>query len=378
MDNELVRGGGPVGWLLMELRVAQAVVLIRNNPPGVSGAEHARVLARGVRRRDEGLRRRSWELQQELLVARATGGGATEDHASLDPVGSDGGGPGGPDGGSESHDDPLPDAQPPGPPSSLHVDSPPQVDPPDLDLLQALCALQQVRGANRGLETLWLRPGGVSGPVLEGTVCQLLEAVGGVCRYPPRLFPPDLVLRACRVGAGAMDLFCSQTAPPQDFLRRVEGALGELVGALGGGALLLGVQDADWLTECLVLLGGGAMSRSFLIRHILSQISALTDQLWNTFQDPGPAGLDWFPVERYQNASHLLLVLERLLLDSQVAVRVVPGAEPTDFLAHLEGRLFQLSDEFPLFSIYLWKIARLLRSPDLGQATPPVSDTPTW
>lgn len=44
------------------------------------------------------------------------------------------------------------------------------------------------------------------------------------------------------------------------------------------------LQAAEKLTEYLIALGSSSMSESFLIRHILSQISALADQLWQAFQ----------------------------------------------------------------------------------------------
>ncbi|KAM7368270.1 hypothetical protein PAMP_014509 [Pampus punctatissimus] len=42
---------------------------------------------------------------------------------------------------------------------------------------------------------------------------------------------------------------------------------------------------AESLMKCLITLGSSSMSTSLLIRHILSQISALADQLWQAFQD---------------------------------------------------------------------------------------------
>ncbi|CAB1440465.1 unnamed protein product [Pleuronectes platessa] len=72
--------------------------------------------------------------------------------------------------------------------------------------------------------------------------------------------------------------------------------------------------------------------------------------------------LDQFPVDRYHNSCHLFWILEQLLQNSEVPCRVEPGSEQTGFLRHLEQHLLLLSDEFPLFSIYMWRIGSLLTS----------------
>jgi len=36
--------------------------------------------------------------------------------------------------------------------------------------------------------------------------------------------------------------------------------------------------------ECLIALGNSSISKSFLIRHILSEINAVADQLWQASQ----------------------------------------------------------------------------------------------
>lgn len=49
------------------------------------------------------------------------------------------------------------------------------------------------------------------------------------------------------------------------------------------------LQTADRLTQHLLTLGGCSMLRSFLVRHFLSQISAVAEQLWQAYQvSPAP------------------------------------------------------------------------------------------
>lgn len=69
-----------------------------------------------------------------------------------------------------------------------------------------------------------------------------------------------------------------------------------------------------------------------------------------------------FPLVQYQNSFHLFWTVETLLQSCQVPYRVALGSDHTGFLAHLERRVFLLSEEFPLFSLYMWRIGGLLTS----------------
>ncbi|AWP20467.1 putative meiosis-specific protein MEI4-like [Scophthalmus maximus] len=75
-------------------------------------------------------------------------------------------------------------------------------------------------------------------------------------------------------------------------------------------------------------------------------------------------GLDKFPLDRYRNSCHLFRILEELLRTSPAPRRVEVGPEESGFLTQLEQRVFPLSDEFPLFSIFMWRIGGLLTSSD--------------
>ncbi|KAK5879624.1 hypothetical protein CesoFtcFv8_022723 [Champsocephalus esox] len=70
-----------------------------------------------------------------------------------------------------------------------------------------------------------------------------------------------------------------------------------------------------------------------------------------------------FPVDEHQNSCYLFWVVEYLLQDSDIPMRLEEATEKTVFLRHLE-RAFQLSDEFPLFVICMWRIRSLLTAAD--------------
>ncbi|KAM8726157.1 meiosis-specific protein MEI4 isoform 3-T3 [Acanthopagrus schlegelii] len=306
-----LQGASQADWFVTKVKVALAVAILKTKPSGVSGREYVEALARKLESRDEGWKHKAEELQQEvlrlrqeLLIARATSSARSSAEAAGPDVMMEGSEDlFGPESvrpntdlqlGSDSETpelfplDPQPtiiSPQPPTPPLSSHRASPGgKAIQAHAQFLQSLCSLHRVKGNDRGLESLWFRPDDDAGSVLVDSVCQLLDSIVAACRDPPLLGPCDLILQACQVAAQAMDLFCSQRLPSVEFMRRVEGSLRELTGMLLHWNQLSRLQAAENLTEYLIALGSSSMSKSFLIRHILSQICALADQLWQAFQ----------------------------------------------------------------------------------------------
>lgn len=89
--------------------------------------------------------------------------------------------------------------------------------------------------------------------------------------------------------------------------------------------------------------------------------------------------LRWFPVDQYQNSFYLFGVLDELLQKAEVPFRV--EAEHVGVLRDLERRVFLLSQEFPLFSIRVWSVGRVLRAvtclpqPDAVSRARPTAET---
>uniref|UniRef100_A0A3B4YZ80 Meiosis-specific, MEI4 homolog (S. cerevisiae) n=1 Tax=Seriola lalandi dorsalis TaxID=1841481 RepID=A0A3B4YZ80_SERLL len=320
---------------------AVAVAIIKNTPVGMSGRENAESLACKLRSQDESWKRKAQGLQeevlrlrQEMLIGRVTSDTKSHDGA-VEEVSQDLFGPGCD---SETPEllqlDPQPAASVP-----QHHGTPQEtVLHPHVQFLQSLCALHRVEGNSRGLESLWFSPDEDTGSVLTDSVCQLLDSVVAACRDPPPLGPRDLVLQACQVAARAMDLFCSQRLPSAEFVRRVGESLRELTGML--------------------LHHSNQPSRVSNGVHRDGMFACLT------LQGQEDSGLDTFPVDQYQNSCYLFWIVEELLQKSKVPCRVEVESEQTGFLSHLEQRVFLLSDEFPLFSIYMWRIGGLLTCSD--------------
>uniref|UniRef100_A0A8C4HZ01 Meiosis-specific, MEI4 homolog (S. cerevisiae) n=1 Tax=Dicentrarchus labrax TaxID=13489 RepID=A0A8C4HZ01_DICLA len=315
----------------LRAKVAQAVGVIKSKPSGLSGREYAEVLATKLKIQDEGWKKKAQELQQEVLRLRqellvATATSITKSNNTMDTNSQDLFGPESvaystdlqPDCDSETPELLLPDPEPAVPSPQLHLPSSPHRKAllPHVQFLQSLCALHRVEESSRGLESLWFRPDGGAGLVLVDSVCQLLDSVVAACREPPLLGPTDLVLQACQVAARAMDLFCSQRLPSVEFMRRV------------------------------------------VIRGFCSPNTDFTFQVRESF------GLIKFPMDQYQNSCCLFWILEELLQKSKVPCRVEVGSEQAGFLSHLERRIFLLSNEFPMFSISMWRIGGLLTVSD--------------
>ncbi|XP_032440856.1 meiosis-specific protein MEI4 [Xiphophorus hellerii] len=356
------------------------MAVIRSRPPGVSGRQHGEALGHTLRRQDgtwreqaQALQQEVLRLRQELLVSRATANTnsswETADEAIMEDLSQDLFGPGSPAFG----DDPPPDRDsetpdlllqdlplpPPLSPPPLPPPSRLQSDPwsdallPHMRFLQSLCSLQRLDGSSAALA-----PEGHGGSAASETILLLLDSVAAACGAPTPPGLPDLLPQACRAASRALDLLCSGR-PSADLRRRVEEALRELTRTLLHSRRP--GRAAEKLTESLVALGSSSVSKSFLVCLILSEIDSLAEQLWQTSQVQESSALRTFPLDRYQNSCHLLWVLERLLpgLDSTQRRPELEVAQ-TAFLHRLELRVFLLWDEFPLFSVLMWRIGKLL------------------
>uniref|UniRef100_A0A096MBP6 Meiotic double-stranded break formation protein 4 n=1 Tax=Poecilia formosa TaxID=48698 RepID=A0A096MBP6_POEFO len=371
--NQL-NGSGRVPWRLMKAQVAVAMAVVRSRPPGVSSRQHSEALGCTLRRQDGAWRERAQalqeevlRLQQELLVSRATddtnsswetAGFHLSDEAIMEDLSQDLFGPGSP----AFSADPPPDRDSETPDLLLH--SRLQTDPwsdallPHMRFLQSLCSVQRLDGSS-----VALAPEGHGGSAASETVFLLLDSVAVACRAPLLPGLPDLLPQASRAASRALDLLCCGR-PSLDLRRRLEEALRQLTQMLLHSprpGRIDGLQAAEKLKESLVALGSSSVSKSLLVRLILSEIGSLAEQLWQTSQVQESSALRTFPLDRYQNSCHLLWVLERLLSSPDRAWwRPELEAVQTAFLHRLELLVFLLWDEFPLFSILMWRIGKLL------------------
>lgn len=79
-----------------------------------------------------------------------------------------------------------------------------------------------------------------------------------------------------------------------------------------------------------------------------------------TLQGKESSAPDSFLVYQYENSCYMFWILEQLLQKYEVRGRVQLGPEQKAFKDNLDQYILLLSDEFPLFALYMWRIGGLL------------------
>ncbi|XP_063082998.1 meiosis-specific protein MEI4 [Cavia porcellus] len=120
-------------------------------------------------------------------------------------------------------------------------------------------------------------------------------------------------------------------------------------------------QEQRYVSHNLVTLGSCSLLRKSIISLLLSEINCFVDDLRAI--DQVQASYD---VTRYENVFSLLWVLEQLLLkenkEEHTSGTGLDDQEVKKYLQKLDEAIFQLSDTFPLFTFYLWRLGLLLNS----------------
>ncbi|NWZ44696.1 MEI4 protein, partial [Brachypodius atriceps] len=120
-------------------------------------------------------------------------------------------------------------------------------------------------------------------------------------------------------------------------------------------------QALHSVSETLSLLGRNNILRNSLISLLLSEVRQFAEQLLQAHQVQSA-----YDITKYENIFFLCMILEQLLQseteESSISSSDYGGEEKIKFLKNLDQIILHLSDEFPLFSIYLWRVSVLLNS----------------
>uniref|UniRef100_A0A8C5U2J5 Meiotic double-stranded break formation protein 4 n=1 Tax=Malurus cyaneus samueli TaxID=2593467 RepID=A0A8C5U2J5_9PASS len=120
-------------------------------------------------------------------------------------------------------------------------------------------------------------------------------------------------------------------------------------------------QALHFVSQTLDLLGRNNILRNSLISLLLLEVRQFAEQLLQALQVQ--SGYD---VTQYENIFPLCMILEQLLQnetqESNISSSDYEGEEKIKFLENLDQIILHLSDEFPLFSLYLWRVSVLLNS----------------
>ncbi|NXG51600.1 MEI4 protein, partial [Psilopogon haemacephalus] len=119
-------------------------------------------------------------------------------------------------------------------------------------------------------------------------------------------------------------------------------------------------QALHAISHTLILLGRNSILRKSLVSLLLPEVRQFAEQLLaHQLQAE-------YDITQYENIFPLCMILEQLL-QNEAEDRNVSSSEcneegKIEFLKSLDEIILRLSDEFPLFSLYLWRVSVLLNS----------------
>ncbi|XP_015267536.1 PREDICTED: meiosis-specific protein MEI4-like [Gekko japonicus] len=125
-------------------------------------------------------------------------------------------------------------------------------------------------------------------------------------------------------------------------------------------------QVQDSISHALVLLGKCSTLRNSTTSLLFREVSLFAHELQHTNEVQANY------VIQYENIFFLCRILEQLLergtRQEDAASSICDEEEKKRFLQNLDQAIFHLSDEFPLFCIYLWRIGTLLNATGIQTA----------
>ncbi|XP_073935657.1 meiosis-specific protein MEI4 isoform X1 [Castor canadensis] len=137
-----------------------------------------------------------------------------------------------------------------------------------------------------------------------------------------------------------------------------------LLQALLGNNNINRFQVQHYIAQSLVTLGSCSLLRKSIVSLLLSEVNSFADDLGAI--DQVQASYD---VTRYENTFCLFWILEQLLQietkKDHTSCKDHDDPEIKKFLQKHDKAIFQLSDAFPLFAFYLWRLGILLNSAEI-------------
>uniref|UniRef100_A0A8C1KZD5 Meiosis-specific, MEI4 homolog (S. cerevisiae) n=1 Tax=Cyprinus carpio TaxID=7962 RepID=A0A8C1KZD5_CYPCA len=314
-----------VSWYMRVSKLAVAVAVIKISPSG-GARQFAESLADRLRLQDEGWRSKArslheelLRLRQELLLTRLKG-----------------------------------QCLPPTPPNSQNFPLQDRKWRQDHRLLKHMQFLHCLSGLRGGCESSLFH----DGDVVWDSVVQLLDSVVEVFRQAnvgQPLDHPEQLLHATQVVAQTLSRGGAQRGCSVQHFSKVDDLLKEMTNLLLNNHQLNSFSVHGVLSECLLALGGSPAVRTAFVQLLMSQIIQLAQQLWDTCErsrEEQHHQLDWI---RYENSFYVFWLLEYLAQDIDYNVN-------KELVIQLETKAFPLADEFPLFSLYMWRIGGLFRA----------------
>ncbi|XP_054827349.1 meiosis-specific protein MEI4 [Eublepharis macularius] len=145
--------------------------------------------------------------------------------------------------------------------------------------------------------------------------------------------------------------------------RKLEDSIKRLVAIVLNNSNLNRFQVQDSISHALVSLGKCSTLRNSTISLLFREVSRFAEELQHMNKVQAKYAI------QYENIFFLCQVLEQLLErgteQENAACSVCDEEEKKKFLQNLDQAIFHLSDEFPLFCIYLWRLGTLLNAAEI-------------
>ncbi|MBN3282376.1 MEI4 protein, partial [Polyodon spathula] len=350
-------------WYLKTSKLALALAIICSKPPSKSGREYTEYLVTGLCRKDENWRAKAQalegevlRLQQELLLTKIkprgkldTGNGQGNNTINLLHS-------------QESDDVTSRQTSSKSLCGSSNESSKEKTIRLHTQFLQNLLGLKQLTEPGYLSTDPLVSQGDVS--VVTDSVSQLLHCMLSYCTNPKLLLPSSsFLLEAAQVLASVLDHGSLCKPAFTQCVTRVEEFFKDLVSLILRNKELNRFQIQETMADCLIQLGGCSLLRASLISLLLSQTNCFADELWQTCQSERSA-CPHFDVSSYENTFYLFWILEQLLQSQKKEYRSEQHCEQRELQQKLERTALLLSEEFPLFSIYMWRIGAYFKSTD--------------
>ncbi|XP_042302497.1 meiosis-specific protein MEI4 isoform X2 [Sceloporus undulatus] len=145
-------------------------------------------------------------------------------------------------------------------------------------------------------------------------------------------------------------------------LKKLEDCVKRLLDIVLNSSHLNRFQMQDSISHALVLLGRCTAIRNSTISLLFRKVSRFADELQHTNEIQAKQSI------QYENIFFPCRILEQLL-ETETEQQNLPSSacdeEKKKFLQNLNQAIFHLSDQFPLFCIYLWRIGTLLNATEI-------------
>ncbi|XP_013213790.2 meiosis-specific protein MEI4 [Ictidomys tridecemlineatus] len=198
--------------------------------------------------------------------------------------------------------------------------------------------------------------------IVSDSVCQLLDGLIAFYRNPKLPFSSFWTEAVGTLAKLTSDYNLSNYILKKCY-KKLEEFEKTLLQVILGNNHINRFQVQHYISQSLVTLGSCSLLRKSIISLLLSEVNSFADDLGSISEVQAS-----YDVTRYENIFSLFWVLEQLLqMETKDHTANIRHDDPEikKFLQNHDETIFQLSDAFPLFTFYLWRLGILLNSAEI-------------